>query len=166
MVPVHRPLLPVLKLGHQLENWFCWIRFMDWGPSLRTGSVCESGITAIQKRSVCWWINSCGSQISNLKWESQQMSPDHRLMIDLSSKFWPNFSGHSGTEGRPKFRGPESKASLCHLLWSKILSHCPRRPPAARPSHTRLTQDTTPPPPLAFRLPPITALSATLPLTN
>jgi hypothetical protein len=25
-------------------------------------------------------------------------------MIDLSSKFWPNFSGHSGTEGRPKFR--------------------------------------------------------------
>jgi hypothetical protein len=32
-----------------------------------------------------------------------QEPPDHRLMIDLSSKFWPNFSGHSGTEGRPKF---------------------------------------------------------------
>jgi hypothetical protein len=28
-----------------------------------------------------------------------------RLLINLSSKlFWPNFSGHSGTEGRPKFR--------------------------------------------------------------
>jgi hypothetical protein len=24
----------------------------------------------------------------------------HRLLINLSSKFWPNFSGHSGTEGR------------------------------------------------------------------
>jgi hypothetical protein len=35
----------------------------------------------------------------------------------------------------------------------------PSLPPAGRPSHTRLTQDTTPPP-LAFRSPPITALSA------
>jgi hypothetical protein len=46
--------------------------------------------------------------------------PDHRLMIELRSKLWPNFSGHCGTEGRPQFQAkldrPESKASLCHLL--------------------------------------------------
>jgi hypothetical protein len=50
-------------------------------------------------------------------------------MINLSSKFWPNFSGHSGTEGRPKFRAklewPDRKASLCHLRWSNFYSHRP-----------------------------------------